>query len=174
MTQTFEECDDFLLGRDILVASVVEEGQRQRRVWLPANETGWYDFYTHEWFCGGQWIVRDAPLEKLPLLVRAGGLPLSARIRHVSATADDTRELKLFPVKGTGRSTGCCLKMTVRAGVIRTGMPCGWNGNGVRRDSINLKIGDYRPAWPALKVSLPAGEGRKLLINGEARSEWVL
>jgi alpha-glucosidase len=71
-TQTFEECDDFLLGRDILVASVVEEGQRQRRVWLPANETGWYDFYTHEWFCGGQWIVRDAPLEKLPLLVRAG------------------------------------------------------------------------------------------------------
>lgn len=62
-TQTFEECDDFLLGRDILVASVVEEGQRKRRVWLPANETGWYDFYTHEWFCGGQWIVRDAPLE---------------------------------------------------------------------------------------------------------------
>jgi alpha-glucosidase len=106
-TQTFEECDDFLLGRDILVASVVEEGQRQRRVWLPANETGWYDFYTHEWFCGGQWIVRDAPLEKLPLLVRAGaGLPLSERIKHVSATADDTRELKLFPVKGTGRSTG--------------------------------------------------------------------
>jgi alpha-glucosidase len=72
MTQTFEECDDFLLGRDILVASVVE-GQRQRRVWLPANETGWYDFYTHEWFCGGQWIVRDAPLEKLPLLVARSG-----------------------------------------------------------------------------------------------------
>jgi alpha-glucosidase len=59
-----------------------------------------------EWFCGGQWIVRDAPLEKLPLLVRAGaGLPLSERITHVSAT-DDTRELKLFPVKGTGRSAG--------------------------------------------------------------------
>lgn len=31
--QTFEECDDFMLGRDILVASVVEAGQRQRRVW---------------------------------------------------------------------------------------------------------------------------------------------
>ncbi len=29
--QTFEECDDFLLGRDILVASVVEQGERQRR-----------------------------------------------------------------------------------------------------------------------------------------------
>lgn len=42
--QTFEECDDFLLGRDLLVASVVEAGQRERRVWLPDNETGWYDF----------------------------------------------------------------------------------------------------------------------------------
>lgn len=37
--QTFAECDDFLLGRDLLVASVVEPGARQRRVWLPANQT---------------------------------------------------------------------------------------------------------------------------------------
>lgn len=51
--QTFEECDDFMLGRDILVASVVEAGQRQRRVWLLDNKTGWYDFYNGEWFCGG-------------------------------------------------------------------------------------------------------------------------
>lgn len=35
--QTFEECDDFLLGRDLLVANVVEAGQRERRVWLPDN-----------------------------------------------------------------------------------------------------------------------------------------
>jgi alpha-glucosidase len=47
--QTFAECDDFLLGRDLLVASVVEAGQRERRVWLPDNATGWYDFYTHAW-----------------------------------------------------------------------------------------------------------------------------
>ena len=48
---------------------------------LPDNETGWYDFYNGEWFSGGQWITLDAPLEKLPLMVRAGaGLPLSKRI----------------------------------------------------------------------------------------------
>ncbi|SQB20795.1 glycosyl hydrolase [Citrobacter koseri] len=57
---------------------MVEPGQRERRVWLPDNETGWYDFDSHEWFSGGQWITLNAPLEKLPLLVRAGaGLPLS-------------------------------------------------------------------------------------------------
>ena len=105
--QTFAECDDFLLGRDLLVASVVEPGARQREVWLPDNQAGWYDFYSHQWFAGGQWVTLDAPLEKLPLLVRAGaGLPLSERISHVDAQKDDRRELQLFPLKGTGSTRG--------------------------------------------------------------------
>ena len=45
-------------------------------------------------------MTLDAPLEKLPLLVRAGaGLPLSERISHVDAQKDDRRELQLFPLK---------------------------------------------------------------------------
>ena len=48
--------------------------------------------------------------KSLPLLVRAGaGLPLSERIRHVSADKDDTRELKLFPVKGVGTTSGAAV-----------------------------------------------------------------
>ena len=42
--------------------------------------------------------------------------------------------------------------------------------------TIDLKVnarGDYRPAWEALKVTLPEGEKRQLLINGEEKSEWV-
>jgi alpha-glucosidase len=177
--QTFEECDDFLLGRDVLVASVVEAGQRERRVWLPDNETGWYDYYSHEWFSGGQWITRDAPLEKLPLLVRAGaGLPLSERITHVNAEKDDTRELKLFPVKGVGTTSGLLFE--------DDGESWGYqNGNALWVEwemvcdgsTVNLKVnarGDYRPAWKALKVSLPSGEKRKLLVNGEERCDWVV
>ena len=43
--------------------------------------------------------------------------------------------------------------------------------------TINLKVnarGDYRPAWKALKVSLPAGEKRTLLVNGVEGGEWVV
>ena len=43
--------------------------------------------------------------------------------------------------------------------------------------TINLKVnarGDYRPAWKALKVSLPAGEKRTLRVNGAEGSEWVV
>jgi alpha-glucosidase len=48
-------------------------------------------------------------------------------------------------------------------------------GNGVQRSTINLKVnarGNYRPAWKALKLSLPAGEKRKLLVNGVEGTEW--
>jgi alpha-glucosidase (family GH31 glycosyl hydrolase) len=34
---------------------LVEPGARQREVWLPDNQAGWYDFYSHQWFAGGQW-----------------------------------------------------------------------------------------------------------------------
>lgn len=176
--QTFEECDDFLLGRDILVASVVEQGERQRRVWLPDNETGWYDFYNGEWFSGGQWITLDAPLEKLPLMVRAGaGLPLSKRITYVSAEQDDTRELKLFPLKGVGTTSGLLFEDDGESWGYQTGNAL-WVEWEMVCDgaTINLKVnarGDYRPAWSALKVSLPVEEKRTLLVNGVEGSEWM-
>ncbi|MCS5946186.1 hypothetical protein LNP25_17655 [Klebsiella variicola subsp. variicola] len=91
-TQTFAECDDFLLGRDLLVASVVEPGARQRQLWLPDNQDGWYDFLQPP-------VVRRRPVGdagraagKLPLLVRAGaGPPLSERISHVDAQRRSSR-----------------------------------------------------------------------------------
>ncbi|VDZ79952.1 glucosidase [Salmonella bongori] len=162
----------------MLVASVVSPGERKRRVWLPANQTGWYDFYTSAWFSGGQWITLDAPLEKLPLLVRAGaGLPLSDRIAYVKAAADTSRELKLFPVKGAGVSSGLLFEDDGESWRYKEGhalwleweMTC-------TATTIDLTIntrGDYRPAWKALKVSLPAEEKRTLRVNGEDRREWI-
>ncbi len=67
---TFIENDDYLLGKDLLVASVVEEGQRERDIYLPNNEDGWYDFYTGQWYSAGNTISVAAPLERIPLLAR--------------------------------------------------------------------------------------------------------
>ena len=104
--------------------------------------------------------------------------PLSERITHVSAEKDTARELKLFPVKGVGTTSGLLFE--------DDGESWGYqNGNALWVEwemvcdgaTINLKVnarGDYRPAWKALKVSLPAGEKRTLRVNGVERSEWVL
>ncbi|EOE6861646.1 TIM-barrel domain-containing protein [Cronobacter dublinensis] len=176
--QTFRECDEFMLGRDLLVASVVEPGARTRTLWLPANDHGWYDFHTGSWYAGGQQVTLDAPLERLPLLVRAGaGLPLSERIRHVDAQRDNTRELKLFPVPGNGQASGLVFEDDGESWGYQDGNAL-WVNWQMRctAEAIHLTFattGDYRPAWTSMSVTLPPGETRRLVINGEVTDRWV-
>ncbi|MFF5289340.1 TIM-barrel domain-containing protein [Paractinoplanes globisporus] len=69
--------DQFLLGPDILVAPVTELGARQRRVYLPAGAE-WTDSETGRRYPGGAHVVIDAPLDRIPLLVRDDArLPLT-------------------------------------------------------------------------------------------------
>jgi alpha-glucosidase/alpha-D-xyloside xylohydrolase len=64
--------DEYLYGRDILVAPVVEKGATSRSLYLPRG--AWYDFWTHERLEGGREIVREVDLETIPLYVRAGAI----------------------------------------------------------------------------------------------------
>ena len=67
--------DEYLWGRDILVAPVVERGATTRVVYLPRGD--WWDFWTGERVTGGREITRAVDLETTPLYVRAGAiLPL--------------------------------------------------------------------------------------------------
>jgi len=67
--------DQFRLGRDLLVAPVVEEGAATRRLYLPPGD--WHDLWDGAARGGGRWIEVDAPLTHIPLFVRAGAvLPL--------------------------------------------------------------------------------------------------
>ena len=70
--ECFKDSDDFMLGSKYLVAPVVEEGARTRRVYLPKLPAGqaWHDFEGGEPFAAGQYHTVDAPLAKLPLFKR--------------------------------------------------------------------------------------------------------
>ena len=63
--------DQFMFGPDILVAPVLYEGARSREVYLPKG-TSWTDAWTNQVFEGGQNISADAPLEKIPIYLKAG------------------------------------------------------------------------------------------------------
>jgi alpha-D-xyloside xylohydrolase len=68
--------DEFLFGPDLLVAPVLTEGARSREVYLPAG-TSWRDAWSGQNFEGGQRIVAEAPLERIPLYLRANAhLPI--------------------------------------------------------------------------------------------------
>lgn len=85
--------DEFMLGRDLLIAPVVEQGATKRLVYLPAGS--WYDYWTHELFEGGQHIIADAPLDVCPIYVRSGTIlpkyPLQQFVGEIPAA-----ELKLI------------------------------------------------------------------------------
>ncbi len=64
--------DEFLLGRDLLVAPVTGPGVVERDVTLPAGE--WVDWHTGARVAGGRTIACAAPLDRIPLFVRAGAV----------------------------------------------------------------------------------------------------
>jgi alpha-D-xyloside xylohydrolase len=65
--------DEYMFGPAFLVAPVTEQGQTSRAVYLPAG-ADWYNYWTNEGFHGGQTIQVDAPIDTLPLFVRAGSV----------------------------------------------------------------------------------------------------
>ncbi len=68
--------DEYMFGPAFLVAPVTEQGATSHMVYLPAG-TDWYNFWTNERVHGGQTIQVAAPIDTLPLFVRAGSiLPL--------------------------------------------------------------------------------------------------
>jgi alpha-glucosidase len=66
--------DAFMLGPDLLVAPVLEQGVANRAVYLPAHPGGWYDWHDRTHHDGGQTVTVSASLGRLPLLARAGSI----------------------------------------------------------------------------------------------------
>ena len=63
--------DEFMFGNDLLVCPVYELGKREREVYLPLGQN-WIDAYTGKEYSGGQTIMADAPIERIPVYIRAG------------------------------------------------------------------------------------------------------
>ena len=75
------DCDDFMLGQNLLVAPVVEQGARTREVYMPTLPNGapWLDFFTKEPRASGQVHLIDVKLDQLPLFVPSGSaIPVAA------------------------------------------------------------------------------------------------
>jgi alpha-D-xyloside xylohydrolase len=76
--------DEYMFGPALLVAPVTEQGATTRSVYLPAG-TDWYNFWTNERIHGGQRITVQAPIDTIPVFVRAGSiLPLGASVQSTN------------------------------------------------------------------------------------------
>ncbi len=88
--------DEYMFGPALLVAPVTDQGMTTRAVYLPAG-TDWYNFWTNERLHGGQTVQVSAPIDTLPLFVRAGSiLPLGTAVESTN-DAQKIASLRVYP-----------------------------------------------------------------------------
>jgi alpha-D-xyloside xylohydrolase len=88
--------NEYMLGPAFLVAPVTIQGQTRKRVYLPAG-ADWYDYWTDVRVSGGQTVSVDAPIDRIPVFVRAGSiLPLGAVVPS-TATPQTIERIKVYP-----------------------------------------------------------------------------
>jgi alpha-glucosidase/alpha-D-xyloside xylohydrolase len=88
--------DEYLYGRDVLVAPVVENEANSRTLYLPHGT--WYDFWTREQFDGGREITRHVDLATIPLYCRAGAIiPMGPVKQYVDEIVDIPLTLWIYP-----------------------------------------------------------------------------
>jgi alpha-D-xyloside xylohydrolase len=70
--KTYDSEGEYFLGDKILVAPVMQEGASSRSLYLPRGS--WVNYWTGKLIEGGQDVSVPAPLEQIPILLRAGSI----------------------------------------------------------------------------------------------------
>ncbi len=164
----FEPTFDFMLGSDLLVANVLEPNAGTRRVYLPQNTMGWWDFEGKNYYTGGQEIVVPVDLASIPLFVRAGSIiPLGGEVPRAEQRYDKTRTWNIYPPQSGPieadffEDDGISVLGAPRLHTIVTG--------GADRDHINIAwqhSGQFKPLFKEITLTLPGHENRQLSVNG--------
>ncbi|MGA8103392.1 MAG: DUF5110 domain-containing protein [Candidatus Acidiferrales bacterium] len=88
--------DQFMIGTSTLVNPVTQEGATSRWLYLPPAP-GWYDFWTGGKTHGDQRLQVPAPLDRIPLYVKAGSiLPLGPEIEYAGEKPGAPIELRIY------------------------------------------------------------------------------
>jgi alpha-glucosidase len=173
--RAYADCDDFMFGAQLLVANVVEPGQRERRVYLPRGVEGWYDFHSGTYHGTGEEIVLPAPLERIPLLARAGAMiPLTGSDASKRLHDEPSRQLRVFPPRAAGQSSFRIYEDDGISLRYRDGeyAEVALEMHATAADiALTARVsGGYALPYREIAVELPAQEKRKLSLRGEGVS----
>ncbi|WP_147612300.1 glycoside hydrolase family 31 protein [Treponema pectinovorum] len=169
---TYAESDDFMVGNDLLVASVVNKGQYEREVYLPVEENGWVDYHTGLWYEGGQTVKISAPIEYNPLLVRGGAI-IAVNDAEIDFTTKgtDKRGFLLYPaLKGSGKTEyqlfeddGITKDYESNCAFVNVKMK--WSENSV--DIEVSKQGKFALPYKTVALHLQNADKRTVTVNGK-------
>ena len=103
--ETYDIQEEFLFGKEILVAPVVEEGERIKEVYLPEGD--WIDYSNpQKLYEGEQQIEVDAPLDMIPIFIKAGSIiPKMPVMDYIGQMENAPMILEIFPSKKASEFT---------------------------------------------------------------------
>lgn len=106
--KALETTDQYMFGNAFLVAPVLEpmyfdvnskeltDRIKERKMYLP-NGTIWYDFWTNQVYDGGQSISVSAPLDRIPLMVKAGAIiPMSEDLDYADQNNGQVKAIRVY------------------------------------------------------------------------------
>ena len=179
---TARECgDQYMFGDSIMVCPVtspmyydvdgkiITDVPGSRKVYLPAG--GWFDYFSGDYYEGGQWITAEAPLERIPLFVRDGSIiPVAVSDDKL----DSSNELSNDPI-GAVNSADASISRSQKPAALGRKNEIGLeifaknNANYVfyddAKDGYGYENGEYREisfTWNATEKKLDT----KVLYNG--------
>ncbi|HEY5656699.1 MAG TPA: TIM-barrel domain-containing protein [Myxococcota bacterium] len=148
--------DQFMLGPALLAAPVLERGARERSVYLPPGT--WISWHDDARYTGPRHLAVAAPLERIPLFVRAGSvLPLQSAVSHVGMRPAEPCILAVYPgadvsgvlVEDDGETTA------YRGGIsARTSLRLWSRAGGRLRLEIGRREGPFRLPERPLRVEI--------------------
>jgi alpha-D-xyloside xylohydrolase len=96
--QALTQKAEFMFGPSFLVAPVLQPAVTTWNVYAPSTTAGWFDWWTEHKIQSGQTTSLDAPLTKLPLLVRAGSIiPLGDVEQYALQDRSGKLEIRVYP-----------------------------------------------------------------------------
>lgn len=87
--------DQYLWGRDLLIAPVYQKGASSREVYLPEGK--WYDWWNLDEQRGGKDITRKVDLSIIPIYVKAGAIiPFDPIRQYTGQSVEEPTAIKIF------------------------------------------------------------------------------
>lgn len=169
---------DFMFGPFLLVAPVHVNGQRNRNVYLPAG-TDWYDWWTDTRIEGGLIANLPAPLERVPLLARAGAIiPMGPVMQYADESLIEELTLRVYP--STDETSFVLFEDDGISFAYETGGLALTELTGQRVDDeyrlvVGARAGAYTPPARSILAEVRAWDDpvNRVLLNGAALTGYL-
>jgi alpha-glucosidase len=177
--------DQFMIGTDLLVAPIIRRDMTSRMVYLPQGT--WIDYWTRKRIAGGTMIRAEAPLDIVPMFVRAGAIiPMGPEMNYVGEKPVDPITFAIYPDDNGPAATTLYeddgVSPAYRQGVFRrTQVSASRSSTGYQIDVASPQ-GNYNPGSRNLVFIVKSGlafrqisvDGKPLVASGvnETKSGW--